>query len=150
MPTPVNDSLSISLTHTRAHAHSRHYHVEQVRHGLGPQRSIGRNLHEQRCSLNLFSLFSRPRSSPSPSLYPSFRRLLSPLSFSGVLSTGDAEQVVETMLADWETGASSRADDGQMQSVACHDLVSWLSAQAEAREAGPIVCHSAAYHNMRT
>ena len=56
---------------------------------------------------------------------------------SGVISTnkGDAEQVVETLIADWKAGLSARSTDGGTDDG--HDLVSWL--RAEAGEWGEVI-----------
>lgn len=63
---------------------------------------------------------------------------------SGVISTNksDAEQVVDTMMADFEAGISVRSNvDAADQSGHDHlDLVHWLSTGAETSRSAPIVC----------
>ncbi len=71
---------------------------------------------------------------------------------SGVISTnkGDAEQVVDTMIADWEAGVSARSitDAADESTDGDHDLVSWLTAGASGT--APIICDYDGWHRIDT
>ena len=69
---------------------------------------------------------------------------------SGVISTnkGDAEQVVDTLIADWKAGMSGRSTDGGADDG--HDLVSWLRAEASRSNAAPIICDYDGWHRIDT
>jgi ferredoxin--NADP+ reductase len=69
---------------------------------------------------------------------------------SGVISTnkGDAEQVVYTMIEDWEAGISARSTEGGGDNA--EDLVSWLRAKKGGSGAAPIVCDYDGWHRIDT
>jgi ferredoxin--NADP+ reductase len=71
---------------------------------------------------------------------------------SGVISTnkGDAEQVVEALLQDWEGGATARCYGGGAEDQDEDDLVAWLTKAGGGREGGGgvTVCDYAGWHRI--
>ena len=73
---------------------------------------------------------------------------------SGVISTNknDAEQVVETMIADWKAGISARTNATAVGQGDCgvDDLVSWLNERTGAAGAASIICDYDGWHRIDT